>query len=158
MKKTIVINIILVICVAVMFTAHAMEGTQAADLIKETKYLKVTDAVQANNILTSDNSNYVIIDLRDKDDYIKEHIKNTFNFPYDKHIEELKSFINRDENKDKTIVLICYSGNRSSKAFEDLVISGVTNIRDISIGYEGYSKKYEGQYPVDSGDCQCTKE
>lgn len=158
MKKAIVLNLFAIACLLIILAIYTAQVTNTSNSVKETKYVKITDEKEAHDIITSNDSKYVTIDLRDKEDYIKAHIKNSFNFPYDKHIEELKNFINRQENESKTIVLICYSGNRSSKAFEDLVISGATNIIDISIGYDRYSKMYEGQYSVDYGDCQCTKE
>ena len=63
--------------------------------------------------IISDN-NYIIVDVRTKEEYDESHIKGSINIPYD----EIDDKTNLDKNK--TIIVYCRSGNRSSKAYNTL--------------------------------------
>ncbi len=63
--------------------------------------------------IISDN-NYIIVDVRTKEEYDESHIKGSINIPYD----EIDEKTNLDKNK--TIIVYCRSGNRSSKAYNTL--------------------------------------
>lgn len=65
---------------------------------------------------------YIIIDVRTKEEYEESHIKGAINIPYNE--------INKDSNidKDKIIFVYCRSGNRSNKAYGTLK----------ELGYEVY--------------------
>lgn len=65
---------------------------------------------------------YIIIDVRTKEEYEESHIKNSINIPYNE--------INKDSNiaKDKIIFVYCKSGARSKKAYDTLK----------ELGYEVY--------------------
>lgn len=67
-------------------------------------------------------NNYIIVDVRTKEEYDKGHLKDAINIPYDE--------INKNTglDKDKTILVYCKSGNRSGMAKESL----------IELGYEVY--------------------
>lgn len=65
---------------------------------------------------------YVIIDVRTKEEYDLGHLKDAINIPYDEINE------NVDLDKGKLIFVYCKSGNRSRKAYENL----------IELGYEVY--------------------
>lgn len=60
------------------------------------------------------NSAYVIIDVRTKEEYNTEHIVDAINIPYDEISENI------DIDKNKTIFVYCKSGNRSKIAFNSL--------------------------------------
>ena len=65
-------------------------------------------------------NDYVIIDVRTKEEYEEEHIKDAINIPY----EEIADKINT--TKDKMIFVYCYSGGRSKIAYDSLVAMGYT--------------------------------
>lgn len=70
------------------------------------------------------NEEYVIIDVRTKEEYNEGHIKNAINIPYDVIDKEI------DISKDKVIFVYCKSGNRSSKAYSTLKNLGY-NVYDL---------------------------
>lgn len=57
---------------------------------------------------------YIIIDVRTKEEYNESHIKGAINIPYDE--------INKDSNieKDKVVFVYCKSGGRSKIAYNTL--------------------------------------
>lgn len=63
---------------------------------------------------------YIVIDVRTKDEYLESHIIDSINIPYDE--------IDKDINIDKKIVVFvyCRSGARSSIAFNTLTNLGYT--------------------------------
>lgn len=66
--------------------------------------------------------NYVIVDVRTKEEYESGHVVGSINIPYDEIDEDT------DLDKDKTIIVYCRSGNRSSTAYNTLK----------NLGYEVY--------------------
>ena len=62
--------------------------------------------------------NYVIVDVRTKEEYETAHIKGAINIPYDE-IDE-----NTDLPKEKTIFVYCKSGTRSGYAYDNLTKLG----------------------------------
>lgn len=67
-------------------------------------------------------NDYVIIDVRTKEEYDEGHVVDAINIPYD----EINDTIEID--KDKLIFVYCKSGNRSSIAYNNLT----------NLGYEVY--------------------
>lgn len=67
---------------------------------------------------------YVIIDVRTKEEYEEGHIKNAINIPYDVIDSKI------DISKDKIIFVYCKSGNRSNKAYNTLKKLGY-NVYDL---------------------------
>jgi len=61
-----------------------------------------------------DDNNYIVIDVRAKDEYDEGHIKDAINIPYD----ELSENDNFDINK--TLLVYCKSGKRSKIAYDKL--------------------------------------
>ena len=68
------------------------------------------------------NNNYIIIDVRTKEEYNELHVKDSINIPYDEINKETKL------DKNKTILVYCKSGKRSNKAYQTLN----------NLGYEVY--------------------
>ncbi len=64
--------------------------------------------------------NYIILDVRTKEEYELSHIKDAINIPYD----EIDEGINLD--KSKTIFVYCQSGRRSEIAWNTLNKLGYT--------------------------------
>lgn len=67
--------------------------------------------------------NYIIVDVRTKEEYDKLHIKDAINIPLD----EIDETISLD--KTKKVLVYCQSGNRSEKAFVSL----------LNLGYDVYN-------------------
>lgn len=85
---------------------------------KEKANFETTEAVQYKKIMQE--GNYIIIDVRTKEEYDEGHIKDAINIPYDE-IDE-----NTNLDKDKTIFVYCRSGARSSNAYNTLKNLGYT--------------------------------
>jgi phage shock protein E len=69
-------------------------------------------------------NNYIIVDVRTKEEYDTSHVVDSINIPYDT-IDE-----NIDLDKSKTIMVYCKSGKRSSIASETLENLGY-NVLDL---------------------------
>lgn len=68
----------------------------------------------------------VLIDIRDKEEYNKKHIKGSINIPYNELIFNHNKYL----NKNNKYYLICSGGVKSKKATNILSVYGydVTNI------------------------------
>ena len=80
---------------------------------KEEESLKTLEDVLKEN-------NYIVIDVRTKEEYDTGHVKDSLNIPYDEIEESI------DLDKSKPILVYCRSGKRSSIAYQTLT----------SLGYE----------------------
>lgn len=103
-------------------------------------------------------SNYtpdlLFVDLRDEDDYEKGHIDMFINIPLKKESNvELLEFLEKNRYKNKTIILMCYTSKRSSKAFNCLVENGYENIVLINMKAEELMKEYNDE--IVTGPCNC---
>lgn len=67
-------------------------------------------------------NNYIILDVRTKEEYDISHVKDAVLIPYDEIDERIKL------DKSKKILVYCASGNRSGMAYKAL----------ISLGYDVY--------------------
>lgn len=72
-------------------------------------------------------SNYIILDVRSREEYNEGHIKNAVLLPVDNIMTEAGPVIGE---KDKMILVYCRSGNRSKMASSKLEELGYTNIKD----------------------------
>ena len=70
------------------------------------------ERLDLNKIISEDN--YIILDVRTKEEYDELHVVDAVNIPYDEIYED----VNLD--KDKLILVYCRSGNRSSIAYDIL--------------------------------------
>jgi len=75
-----------------------------------------TKSEMVNRIISE--NNYIMLDVRTKEEYEESHIVGALNIPYDE-IDE-----NTDLDINKTIMVYCRSGNRSSIATETLKTLG----------------------------------
>lgn len=67
-----------------------------------------------------DENEYIIVDVRTKEEYDDSHLVDAINIPYDTIDESV------DLDKEKVIFVYCKSGNRSQIAFQELVNLGYT--------------------------------
>ena len=80
-----------------------------------------------------------LIDLRRPDEIIRGKIGSALEMDYLN--ENFKNSVAKlDTNK--TVVLYCASGGRSSRAAEELIGMGFKNVYNLLGGYNEYSKKY----------------
>ncbi len=93
--------------------------------VSEASYKTVTQ--EAAIKLMSEEKNYIIIDVRTKDEYDGGHIPGAISLPIDRigdnDIPELP-------DKNQLIMVYCRSGNRSRQAAERLAKKGYTNVVD----------------------------
>lgn len=81
------------------------------------------NTLSAVDILETMNENeYIVIDVRTKDEYNTGHIVNAINIPYDEISENIEI------SKDKVLFVYCRSGKRSNIAYNTLK----------ELGYEVY--------------------
>lgn len=148
-KKNIVILFLLLIIAA----QGAFIGWKLINK-EETNLSAVHTPEELDILLEEANGDYLLIDLRDKDDFIEGHIDSFFNFPYTDKGEKLLTFL-KPYRKDKPILLVCYKGSRSAKAYGQLVRLGYTNLVDFTIGYNKYIELKGDTFKPSTGDCGC---
>lgn len=72
----------------------------------------LTKEEQVSKII--EQNNYIVVDVRTKEEYESGHIKDSINIPYD----EIEESVALDKNK--TILVYCRSGKRSATAYNTL--------------------------------------
>ncbi len=96
----------------------------------------------------------LLIDLRDRKDYEQGHIPGFVNVSNAREGEPFATWV-APFRRDKPVVLICYAGNRSARAFEHLVLSGFTRVIDYTKGYADYAAGMGASYSPETGTCDC---
>jgi rhodanese-related sulfurtransferase len=89
--------------------------------------------------------NMILIDVRTQPEYTGElgHIKGTVLLP----VQDITSWIsNYDNDKDKEIIMICRSGNRSGRATQYFLDNGFKDVYNMEGGMIGWNK---AGYPVE---------
>lgn len=96
------------------------------------------DAVQQR--LESRDAKPLIVDVREPHEYKAGHIDGARLAPLGNVADELESV-----EKDREIVLVCRTGNRSGKAQRILADRGYTNLRNMEGGMVAWEKR---RYPI----------
>jgi rhodanese-related sulfurtransferase len=78
---------------------------------------------------------FIIIDVREKDEYLKEHIKGARLVP----LTEIHN-IDLSDVKDKPVLFHCRSGGRTKMHIEKLIKTGCTKMYCIDGGIEQWKK------------------
>ena len=81
-------------------------------------------AQEAKAIMDSQ-TGYVILDVREQEEFDESHIPGAILIPYHQILEKAEAQLT---DKDQMILVYCRSGRRSKLAAEDLVKLGYTNI------------------------------
>ncbi len=82
-------------------------------------------------------NNYTIVDVRTKEEYETGHVKDSINIP----VDEIQSRLN-ELDKNKTIIVYCRSGKRSTTAYNILIENGY---KSYNLGaYESITKFEKG--------------
>ena len=79
------------------------------------------------------NSDLIIVDIRDKKSFMLGHIDGAINLLND----NLDNFI-LNTQKEKSILVCCYHGNSSQSAAEYLVRCGFNDVYSLDGGYESW--------------------
>ena len=98
---------------------------QNKDETQEAVYVNIT-AAEAKQIMDSEEG-YLILDVREQDEYDALHIPGAILIPYTQIEEKAKEIL---PDKDQLILVYCRSGRRSKIAAEALVDLGYTNIKE----------------------------
>ena len=111
------INILILIMFAILFFAGCSAEVDKVDY----KQITTEEAIA----MMSEETDYIILDVRTPEEFESGHIKDAINIPNEAigntEIAELP-------NKEQLIMTYCRSGNRSKQASEKLVRLGYTNI------------------------------
>ena len=87
----------------------------------------------------------LIVDIREKDEYVAMHIENSIlaprgilesccDYDYDETIPELASA------RDKEVILVCRSGNRTALAALTMQLMGYQNVLSLKTGLKGWNE------------------
>lgn len=90
--------------------------------------------------LQSAESKPLLVDVREPNEFEAAHIAEARLAPLGNVEKDLSNV-----EKDREIVLICRTGNRSGKAYRRLAAQGYTNMRNVEGGMQAWEKK---GYPV----------
>lgn len=85
---------------------------------------KQISSIEAQEIINTQ-TDYIVLDVRTKQEYEDVHIKGAINIPNESIDESVSDLL---PDKEQMILVYCRSGNRSKQASEKLVNLGYTNI------------------------------
>lgn len=91
--------------------------------------IKQISTTALKDLLSSNKQNHLFIDVRTPNEFKSKKIKGFKNIPLDQLKNQLKQL-----PADRTIVIICQSGSRSSMAARQLLKSGYKNIINVRGG------------------------
>ena len=94
-------------------------------------------AEEAKQILEND-KDVIVLDVRTPEEFSNGHIKNAINIDF--YAPEFKGNIAK-LSPDKTYILHCRSGARSSKALNTLKDAGISNILHMNHGFNEWREK-----------------
>lgn len=114
--KKIIKGLLLISIICLLCACSNNKNTESKITFDSNGFL-TKDAIK--NIQTEDD--YIILDVRTKEEYVEKHIVNSILIPYD---EISAKTINIDKNK--IILVYCRSGRRASTAVEKLKNLGYT--------------------------------
>ena len=114
-------KIMLLILAALFLTACGI--TKETD--REAVYMNIT-AEEAKAIMDSEKG-YIILDVREQDEYAAGHIPGAILIPYTQIEEKANEML---PDKEQLILVYCRSGRRSKIAAEALAELGYTNIKE----------------------------
>ena len=113
-------KLLLMVLAALMLSACTQEG----ETMKK-GYMQIT-AQEAKEIMDT-KEGYIILDVREQDEYDAGHIPGAILIPYTKIAEKAEGILT---DKGQLILVYCRSGRRSKIAAEALVQLGYTNVKE----------------------------
>ena len=117
--KNRILRIVLLVAVLLAACGQDIEKDQ------EAVYVNIT-AEEAKQIMDGEEG-YIILDVREQDEYDAGHIPGAILIPYTQIKEKANEMLT---DKDQLILVYCRSGRRSKIAAEALVELGYTNIKE----------------------------
>ena len=114
-------KLILLLLAAVLLTACGQDKENDQGAV----YVNIT-AEEAKQIMDTEEG-YIILDVREQDEYDAGHIPGAILIPYTQIAEKAEEVLT---DKDQLILVYCRSGRRSKIAAEALVELGYTNIKE----------------------------
>lgn len=84
----------------------------------------------------------LLLDVRTRQEYAKEHIRSSVNIPFDELTEHKETL---PEDKHKKIYVYCFSGSRSASAVDQLLKMDYDNVFDVNHGLLAWRAK---RYPM----------
>jgi len=102
--------------------------------------------------IATQNSNTIILDTREREEYNVSHIKNAIYIGYDEF--ELNTVLNKVKDKDQKIVVYCSIGVRSEDIGEDLKEAGYTNVFNLFGGIFEWKNKGCAVYDTASSETE----
>lgn len=112
-----------------MKTALAKGGYPVADVISHTAHIDVTPD-EAKHLMDTD-TNLVILDVREPDEFLADHISGAVNYPWNSGV------LTKEYGKlspSGSFLVVCGSGKRSNLAAEFLVSVGFIHVYDMTGG------------------------
>ena len=103
-------KIILVLILMILLSGCGNNSSMKIENKEETKKI---DTISKYDEIISKN-NYIVVDVRTKEEYDESHVIGSINIPYDQINEQTTL------DKTKTIMVYCKSGIRSNKAYSTL--------------------------------------
>lgn len=101
----------------------------------ESAFSQFTSLSPMNVVAKMNNDDVVIIDVREPHEFILGHIENALNTPLGKLKEQLNTL---EKYKNKSILVVCQSGTRSSQACKLLISNGFGNIFNLDGGMQSW--------------------
>lgn len=101
---------------------------EGAKDMNDLNYISISPKGFMEEIKSMNKEDYIVLDVRTKEEYDEERIPNSILVTLDNIKEEVEDVI---ENKDKRIYVYCRSGRRSLSAAYQLLEMGYTNILDL---------------------------
>jgi UPF0176 protein len=111
------------------------------DMSKKGKYV---NAISFNKL--TDDSETVIVDMRNHYEYEVGHFKNAIEIPSDTFRAQLPMAVSMlEENKDKNIIMYCTGGIRCEKASAYMLLNGFKNVYHLEGGIIQYANKVKNE-------------
>lgn len=85
--------------------------------------------------LRASNSEHILIDVREQDEYDAGHIDGSIHLPMGELAAKIDDFA---KEKDQLIVLHCAAGRRSALSAEELQNLGYTNVKSLEGGFNAW--------------------
>ncbi len=123
--------------ISFIFLSGCEESNKSVNgLINEPEYEDIT-VKEAYSLIqdNKENNNFVILDVRTPQEYASGHLENTVNIDYNSPTFQ-DSLASLDKNK--TYLVYCRSGNRSSQAFELMKILDFAKVFNMVGGIIGW--------------------
>lgn len=129
----------LFILLSIMMSIVLLMSCQNKQASTEEVKIKQVTVKELEGMLAEESAERLYIDVREVEEYVEGHIAEFLNYPLST-LEETKGQL----PKEKEIVIICRSGNRSMQAAKLLVDDGFTNVTNI----QGAMLEWEGEVVV----------